>query len=72
MEFPLYDVERRGIVSVAEYIVVAPNRYTEEDDAECEERYQYEGKSAESADLDGTVSCRQVAGRTCRYSRTFV
>jgi hypothetical protein len=50
-------------VPVAEDIVVAPNRYTEEDDAECEERYQYEGKSAESADLDGTVSCRPFAQR---------
>jgi hypothetical protein len=51
-------------VPVAENVVVASNCYTEEDDAECEERYQYEGKSAESADLDITVSCRHVAEGT--------
>ena len=59
MEFSLQGVEERCIVPVAENVVVASNCYTEEDDAECEERYQYEGKSAESADLDAIVSYRQ-------------
>jgi hypothetical protein len=57
----LQRVEKRDTVSVAENIIVAPDRYTEEDDAECEERYQYEGKGAESADLDVTVSCRRFS-----------
>jgi hypothetical protein len=65
VEFSLQGVEERCIVPVAENVVVASNCYTEEDDAECEERYQYEGKSAESADLDITVSCRRVAEGPC-------